>query len=125
MLIVVLCGIISNSKGEIFIARRKEGKSMAGKWEFPGGKLEAGESEQECLKRELQEELGMKVEVGMRLGENEHHYESISIKLIAYQCTFVSATYSLTDHDRYTWLNKEEIKKYDLAEADKPLLKLI
>ena len=63
-MITVICGVIENHEGNISIARRKPGKSMAGKWEFPGGKLEPNESKQECLKRELSEELGMKVQAG-------------------------------------------------------------
>tara|TARA_B110000908_G_C10190560_1_gene420255 strand:- start:643 stop:1020 length:378 start_codon:yes stop_codon:yes gene_type:complete len=124
-MIQVLCGIISNSEGKIFIARRKEGKSMAGKWEFPGGKLEEDETEQDCLKRELREELDMEVEVGEKLGVNEHHYKNFSIRLIAYQCEFISATYELTDHDTYEWVPKKELNNYDLAEADIPLIKQI
>ncbi len=124
-MITVLCGIISNSDGKIFIARRKPGKSMAGKWEFPGGKLEEGESEESCLKRELLEELGMKVEVREKLGHNEHQYPTFSIRLIAYQCTFVEASYELTDHDTYEWVKKEELMSYDLAEADVPLISLV
>jgi 8-oxo-dGTP diphosphatase len=121
-MITVLCGIIVNTEGEIFIARRKPGKSFAGKWEFPGGKLEEGESESDCLKRELLEELGMQVQVGERLGENVHHYPTFSIRLIAYHCRFVSASYQLTDHDLYAWVKEEEFVNYDLAEADVPLV---
>ena len=121
-MINVLCGIIQNQEGKIFIARRKPGKSMASKWEFPGGKLEEGETEQACLQRELLEELGMKVKVGEKLGVNEHHYPTFSIRLIAYQCEFISATYVLTDHDAYAWVDLKELSSYELAEADIPLL---
>lgn len=124
-MITVLCGIISNSTGEVFIARRKQGKSMASKWEFPGGKLEEGESEQECLQRELFEELGMTVQVKAKLGENEHHYTGFSIRLIAYQCDFVSATYELTDHDMYTWVSKDQVLDYNMAKADIPIVGMI
>lgn len=124
-MINVLCGIISNPQGQIFIARRKPGKSMAGKWEFPGGKQEPNESEQACLQRELLEELGMKVKVVKKLGENEHHYEDFSIRLIAYRCEFISATYELTDHDQYRWVKPEMLNQYDLTEADLPFTILI
>lgn len=124
-MINVLCGIISNSEGQIFIARRKPGKSMEGKWEFPGGKLEPDETEKACLQRELLEELGMQVKIGEKLGENEHHYETFSIRLIAYQCEFISATYELTDHDIYRWVSNNELLNYDLTDADIPFLQLI
>jgi 8-oxo-dGTP diphosphatase len=121
-MVKVLCGIITNSEGEIFLARRKPGKSLAGKWEFPGGKLEEGESEPECLKRELLEELGMEVIVHERVGENVHQYPTFQIRLIGYRCELVTATYALTDHDEYAWVKPEEILLYDLAEADVPLV---
>ena len=110
-MIKVVCGIIYNEDNEIFIARRRKGKSMAGKWEFPGGKLEDGEREPECLKRELFEELGMQVEIREKVGENIHHYDTFSIRLIAYRCTFISATYQKTDHDAYVWVSIEEFIK--------------
>lgn len=123
-MITVLCGIISNSEGKVFIARRRPGKSMAGKWEFPGGKLELGESEQDCLKRELLEELGMQVEVVEKLVENEHYYETFSIRLIAYKCDFISATFALTDHDAYEWVKPDVLSNYELAEADVPFIEM-
>ncbi len=124
-MIKVICGIIYNSEGQIFVARRKPGKSMASKWEFPGGKLEEKESEQECLQRELLEELDMSVEVKEKIGENEHHYPNISINLIAYRCEFISGSYELTDHDKYDWVEKEALKQFDLALADIPFIDLI
>jgi 8-oxo-dGTP diphosphatase len=116
---------MTNSEGNIFLARRKPGKSLAGKWEFPGGKLEVGESEPECLKRELLEELGMEVIVHQRVGENVHQYPAFQIRLIAYRCQLVSATYALTDHDAYEWVKPEELLTYDLAEADVPLVRFL
>ncbi len=124
-MVKVLCGIITNSEGQIFLARRKPGKSLAGKWEFPGGKLEEGESEPECLKRELLEELGMEVIVHQRVGENLHQYPTFQIRLIGYRCELVSATYALTDHDAYEWVKRDEIMEYDLAEADVPLVGML
>ncbi|MGB1518467.1 MAG: NUDIX domain-containing protein, partial [Crocinitomicaceae bacterium] len=63
-IITVICGIITNAEGKIFIARRKKDKSLGGKWEFPGGKIEKDETQEECLQRELNEELNMQVKVG-------------------------------------------------------------
>lgn len=83
-IIDVVCAFIRKEEGNIFIARRADHKSMAGKWEFPGGKVEEGETPQEALKKlEIEEEFGMSIEVGEFVGENVHHYPNFSIRLIA------------------------------------------
>ena len=124
-IITVICGVITNAEGKIFIARRKKDKSLGGKWEFPGGKIEKDETQEECLQRELNEEFNMQVKLGEKLGENEYHYENFSIRLIAYNCEFISATYELMDQDTYEWVSKESLTNYELAEADIPLINLI
>ena len=119
-MISVICGIIYKSD-QVFVARRKPRKSMGGFWEFPGGKLEDGESEEECLQRELFEELGMQVEVGSFFNENIHDYGLFRIKLTAYKCEFVEATMKLVDHDQYKWVLPEELLSFELAPADIPI----
>lgn len=98
---------------------------MAGKWEFPGGKVEPNETEEHALIRELLEEFGTTVSIGDRLGENIHRYDSFRIRLIAYRCTTDRTNFELTDHDQIQWVSKEEAVQFDLAEADIPLLDLI
>ena len=122
--IKVVCGIIYH-QNKIFIARRKEGKGFAGKWEFPGGKIEADEREQEALNRELFEELGMKVTASERLGSFTHKYENFHIELIAYKCEFIKATYVLTDHDQYEWVEPKSLHEFNFTDADIPLIDLI
>ena len=123
-MIEVVCGIIYNDD-KVFIARRRQEKSLAGKWEFPGGKIDKNESEQNALVRELTEEFGMSVQVNSKIGEHLHQYPDFTIKLIAYKCEFKDASFVLTDHDDYKWVFKEEILEYDLADADKPFVKMI
>jgi 8-oxo-dGTP diphosphatase len=123
-MIKVICGIIYKGD-EIFIGRRKKGKVMAGKWEFPGGKIEENESEPYALIRELKEELGMSVSVQEKLGSNIHEYNSFTINLVAYKCSFISATFNLTDHDKFDWVLPSELENYNLAEADIPLANLL
>ena len=82
--IEVVAAIIQRDE-KYFVARRKTGKHLEGFWEFPGGKIEEGESPENSLQRELQEEFGVTVEVGAFLGENTHDYGSAIIRLRAYR----------------------------------------
>lgn len=122
--IKVVCGIIYNNE-QIFICRRNPHKSLAGHWEFPGGKLEPGEEEADCLRRELLEELGMKVVVDNHFKTVVHHYGTFTIELIAYTCRFLAASYHLTDHDRYEWIDKTALCEKLLAPADVPIARAL
>ncbi|QJD88361.1 8-oxo-dGTP diphosphatase MutT [Cohnella herbarum] len=117
-MIEVAAAIIENAQGQILIAKRKVGKSQAGLWEFPGGKIEAGETAQDCLVRELQEEMNMLIQPGERFGVNEHDYGTVQIRLIAYWATFVSGEMRLVDHDEYAWVERDELNNYIFAPAD-------
>ncbi|NOY87642.1 MAG: (deoxy)nucleoside triphosphate pyrophosphohydrolase [Deltaproteobacteria bacterium] len=114
---IVTCAIIEND-GKILIARRALGQKLAGKWEFPGGKVEAGESAEECLKRELAEEFSIQVEVGEFICSNKHHYDHIFIELIAFRTKFISGDFKLTDHNEIQWVKPADLLDYDLSEAD-------
>jgi 8-oxo-dGTP diphosphatase len=98
---------------------------LAGLWEFPGGKLENGETEQECLRRELEEELGIKVKVGEFFMENNHDYGTKSILLKAYFCDLFSGNITLNDHDMIAWVTKKELQNYEFAPADVPFIKAL
>lgn len=113
----VVCGVIW-CDNKILIGRRNQNKSMAGKWEFPGGKVEGGETEKEALARELMEELGMQVDIKDYIGSFPHQYKTIKINLIAYHCNFISSAFNMTDHDKYEWGSIEGIKTFELPEAD-------
>ena len=84
----------------MLIARRSADQTLAGKWEFPGGKVEDGESPEESLKRELQEEFGIQAEVGEFITSNKHHYDHISIELLAFHATYISGVLNLVDHHK-------------------------
>lgn len=120
----VVCGIIFDNE-KIFICRRKQGKSLAGYWEFPGGKIERSESHIQALKRELHEELEMDVEIKYFIGESGYNYGNFQIELFGYECQLINYNRKMTDHDTYAWIDISKLNGYDLAPADIPLIKMI
>ena len=104
--------------GRVLIAKRKATDRLANKWEFPGGKVEDNETPEECLKREMQEELGIDVTVGKYLGESTYHYDHGSIKLLAFHTYWKGGDISLEAHDDYKWILLEQFKEIDFAPAD-------
>jgi len=123
-LILVTAAVIEKD-GLILAARRGQGKHMEGFWEFPGGKLEPGETPEQCLARELTEEFGIESEVGEFLGESVFDYGEKVIKLIAYQVVHLAGEFQLHDHDEIRWLSHGEVHDVEWAPADIPLLELV
>jgi len=121
-MIEVAAAIIENEQGNILIARRREGKSQAGMWEFPGGKVEQNETVEACLQRELLEEMNIAIDPYELFAVNEHDYGTIQIRLIAYKAKYRSGEIQLIDHDHYRWVSKEELKHYQWAPADIPFV---
>ncbi len=108
---------------KILIAKRKKGGRLPSKWEFPGGKLEVGETPKECLRRELLEEFGIDTRVKDFIGKSLHSYSYGSIELLAYRVDHLSGEFKLNDHEEIKWITPEELGEYDLAEVDKPIVK--
>jgi len=117
-MIEVAAAIIENEQGQMLIARRKKGKSQEGMWEFPGGKIEKGESIEDCLRRELLEEMQIEILPYAFFGANDHHYGSKHIRLIAYKATYISGEITLIDHDEYRWIGRDELMEFTFAPAD-------
>ncbi|WP_053991286.1 DNA/RNA helicase domain-containing protein [Mangrovimonas sp. TPBH4] len=117
----VTAGIIELDNKKL-IVRRKEGKHLAGFWEFPGGKIEEGETPEACLKRELFEELGIEVSVEEFFMDNIHSYGEKTILLKSYRCKIISGDIGLKDHDKMGWLDPSEINNYKFAPADIPFV---
>lgn len=111
--------------GLVLIARRKSGDALAGKWEFPGGKLEPGETPEACLRRELREEFGVETEIGGFVCSNEFEYEHFHIELLVYRASHVSGEFRLRDHAAIAWVAPADLLKYDLAGADIPAAKAL
>jgi 8-oxo-dGTP diphosphatase len=107
---------------KVLIAQRAPDQRLAGKWEFPGGKLEQGETPEECLEREIFEELDIGIEVLSKFGESIFKYDKGTIKLIAYNCKWVSGEISLSVHSKIKWVSGDEFDRYDFAPADIPFV---
>jgi mutator protein MutT len=120
-MINVTAGIIEFDN-TILIARRKDGKHLAGFWEFPGGKIEKGESPESCLKRELFEELNIKVSIDSFFMDSIHNYDEKTILLKSYKCKATSKDFSLNDHDKALWIKTSELTDYKFAPADTPFV---
>lgn len=123
-MVFVTAGIIYD-RDRILIARRAPAKHLGGYWEFPGGKVEEGESEPACLQRELEEELGIVVRVGDFFMENVHRYGEKQIILRAYFCEHLSGDITLNDHDCVLWIEKENFHAYEFAPADIPFIEAL
>ena len=123
MPIHVTAAIIINEDAAIFVARRGPGKHLAGVWEFPGGKVEAGEFREDCLKREIKEELGMYIEVGPHFLSVEHSYGDKDIHLHSYISKWIGGYIEIFDHDRFLWCHAGEMTDLEFAPADIPIVK--
>jgi 8-oxo-dGTP diphosphatase len=116
----VTAGIIVKDN-KVLIARRAPSEKLAGKWEFPGGKIEEHETPEECLARELKEELNITVNVADFFSESIYQYPNGEIKLLAYKVEWVGGDIALSVHDAFKFVNREELIHYDLAPADIPI----
>jgi 8-oxo-dGTP diphosphatase len=116
---VVAAAIVRD--GRVLAARRGPGMSLPGAWEFPGGKVEAGEDDAAALRRELVEELGIPVDVGPFLASAVHDYPHVSIELVLLAATTAADPRPL-EHDQIRWLSADELMSVEWAPADVPLL---
>ena len=107
---------------KLLIAQRKSGDKLPNKWEFPGGKVENGETPEECLKREMKEEFGIDVSVRGFVGESFYHYDHISIRLLAYRAFWNTGELKIREHQSIEWVTINQIGQFDFAPADIPFV---
>lgn len=122
---IVTAGVIRNDARQVLVVRRAPDQSLSGFWEFPGGKVEPGENEQTCLKRELSEELDIEIEVGDFITESHYVYEHGEFLLKAFEVHMIRGEPTLTVHDQIAWVEPVDLEKYPLAPADIPIAKTL
>lgn len=122
--IKVVAGLISDNN-HFFICQRSENMTLPNYWEFPGGKVEEGETNEEALRRELIEELRCDVNVGELLAENYHEYDDFTLDLLVYECTLNERVPVITEHSASNWIPIEEFDDYLFAPADWPAIKKV
>jgi 8-oxo-dGTP diphosphatase len=108
--------------GRFFIARRVSGGAMGDKWEFPGGKVEEGESCEGALKREYREEFGVDITPGDFLGSAAFEHRGIPRLVKAYRIFFTNTAFTLTEHTQWRWASLTEIEGLDFVDSDRKLL---
>ncbi len=116
--ITVSAAIIHDHAGRIFATQRGYG-DMQGGWEFPGGKIEAGETPEAALKREIQEELDTQIVVEQFITTVEHDYPNFHLTMHCYWCRVASGTLTLKEHQAARWLATEDLDTVDWLPADK------
>lgn len=118
----VTCALIER-ENQVLVVQRSKTMSLPLKWEFPGGKIEKGESETACLKREVREELSIEVVLVRRLTPSSFSYPTMTIRLIPFVAKQVGGNLKLNEHVNFKYLHKSELLHLDWAEADIPIVK--
>lgn len=119
---VNVVGAIIEKDGLVFCTQRGDSKSLAFKWEFPGGKIESNETEEEALIREIKEELDSTIQVISFFKKVYFEYESFNIYLSVYRCKLEKGQLLLSEHVDSAWADKKLLSILDFAEADKPIV---
>ncbi|MBB4279322.1 8-oxo-dGTP diphosphatase MutT [Rhizobium mongolense] len=126
ILLVAACALI-DSDGRILLAQRPEGKSLAGLWEFPGGKVEPGETPEETLVRELEEELGLKTKVACLapLTFASHSYDTFHLLMPLYVCRRYEGIPQGREGQALKWVKPMALRDYPMPPADEPLIPML
>ncbi|MBB2681875.1 UNVERIFIED_ORG: 8-oxo-dGTP diphosphatase [Rhizobium esperanzae] len=126
ILLVAACALI-DADGRILLAQRPEGKSLAGFWEFPGGKVEPGETPEETLVRELEEELGIKTKIACLapLTFASHSYETFHLLMPLYICRRYEGIAQGREGQALKWVRAQALRDYPMPPADEPLIPML
>jgi len=115
---IIGVAVIINDQGQILIDRRLPQGAMAGMWEFPGGKIEVGETVEECIGREIQEELGIVIEVGEHLITIDHTYPHLRVTLTVHQCRHLTGVPQPIECAEIRWVNLADLDQFNFPEAN-------
>lgn len=121
----VVAAALFDPLGRVLIAERPAGKALAGRWEFPGGKIDPGESERDALARELREELGVEVVRAERMLELKHEYPDRHIELSMWRVGEYRGMPEPRDGQALKWVMPAELVHEDLLEADRPIVQAL
>jgi len=122
--IQVAAGLILR-EGRYLIARRKVGVHLGGLWEFPGGKCEPGESLEDCLRRELREELGIEITTPVPFRVTRHEYPEKTVELHFFRCSILDGQAQALDCEDLCWVIPEQLTKFEFPPADQPLIQAL
>lgn len=118
----VVCAVIVKDD-KILACKRRDDQSLPNLWEFPGGKVERYEDYKDALKREIDEELNLEIEVGKFIYEEKQCYPKHCVNLIAYQCEIIGNEIILNEHQAYKWLDLDELETLEWCPADTNIYK--
>lgn len=121
----VVGAVILNESNQVLCALRSKNMSLPGKWEFPGGKVEVGETHKETVKREIREELSCEISVGPLITDCLHDYPNITIRLYTYDAQLISGQPIPHEHERLEWVDIASLADLDWAPADIPTVQRI
>lgn len=124
-LVHVVAGVIRDARGRILLARRTEGRDLAGLWEFPGGKIEPGETAEHALARELREELGIEAIVGGLLIDVQMPHPDKQLRLDVYEIRSYAGTPSGMEGQALAWAPPRKLADYPMPPADAPAVALL
>jgi len=113
---------IIEKDGKVLIAQRPKNDKLSLKWEFPGGKVENDETPQECLVREIKEELNLSIKISGYFMKNVYYYETGGIELMSYFAEITDGELELNAHEAVEWVEKSKLKQFDFAPADIKIL---
>lgn len=122
---VKVVAAVIEEKGKVLCALRSAGMSIPNVWEFPGGKVEKGESLQKALEREIEEELGCTIEAGNIFHDHTHEYEAAVVQLIALKAELTAGSPKAREHEEILWLPKESLSSLVWAPADIPAVEAL